>query len=133
MTQRRTLDLPELWHNENQDGALLEASRFASTQEIRTALHPYLQRLIELYEKDLLPIEKDYRSGWETYAYRTPEAIKENLRYISDKWMCCWLVRWLINLIDISYYMNERIAKVREEFTDGGQWQGPIEWEEGNA
>ncbi len=49
-------------------------------------LRPFLSFMIRYYEFVLLPKERDYRSGFETYDYVSNYSILSNLEYISDRW-----------------------------------------------
>lgn len=87
-------------------GVLMESSKLTSVPEIRSALLPYYDLLVDLYEKHLLAESTDHRSGQETYGYEDLESIQHNLSYISDRWVTCFRVRWLINLINPDYGSN---------------------------
>lgn len=86
---------------------LLNACGMNSIEEIREYLKPYYERLVRLYEEDLLPIEEftDYRSGQETYGFDDLDSIKFTLHYISDRWKCAFRVRWIIDLINPDYVL----------------------------
>lgn len=47
--------------------------------------------------------ENDKRSGQETYGYNN---IKNDLIYISDRFSCQLRIRWLIDLLEINYYVK---------------------------
>jgi hypothetical protein len=66
-------------------------------------LKPFLPFMIRYYEYKILPRERDYRSGFETYDYVSEYSILSNLEYISDRWQAAFRLRWLINLIDKDY------------------------------
>lgn len=44
--------------------------------------------------------EPDLRSGEETYGYESRESIRDNLFYISDRWIAQFRLRWVLDLID---------------------------------
>lgn len=63
---------------------------------------PYLKEKREMY----MLKEDDYRSGWETYAYKDKEYIIGQLEYISDRWGAAFRINWLIGLLDPYDYMH---------------------------
>jgi len=106
-----------MWHSSMMDSeedfdslmnSILYASKIDSLGGIRDVLQPYYQRLVDLYENDLLALEGDYRSGKETYEYESLESIQGNLSYISDRWRVAFRVRWLIELINPDYVMYRK-------------------------
>jgi len=52
---------------------------------------------LEFMYKKALRIDKDTRSGEETYGYKN---IRETLMYISDRWNCSFRIRWLLDLTE---------------------------------
>lgn len=78
----------------------------ADIEDIKHTLSVYKDSLIQLYEEELLPTENDWRSGKDTYGYKSPHQIMERFDYISYRWCAAFCVRWLINLIDPDYYPN---------------------------
>lgn len=54
---------------------------------------PYLEDLwCECAEE-----EDDYRSGVETYGYANDDGIKCTMEYISDRWMCAFRIKWILD------------------------------------
>lgn len=52
------------------------------------------------YVRDLKAMEEnDWRSGYDTYGYKSLDDIKCNLIYISDRWSCQFRVQWLIDMV----------------------------------
>ena len=49
--------------------------------------------------------EDDFRSGEESYGYKSQESVRNNMFYISDRWRCAFRVKWLIDGIE-----NKHIA-----------------------
>ena len=68
-------------------------------EQIQTELIGIKPALIQLYNKSL-PVDDDYRTGEETYGYKSTEDVKERLDYISDRWYCSFRLRWLLDLIE---------------------------------
>ena len=52
---------------------------------------------LEKLWRELSTKENDYRSGDKTYGYRNKEEIKNTMEYISDRWMCAFRVKWIID------------------------------------
>lgn len=52
-----------------------------------------LKNLYEFYSKD----ENDYRTGEETYGYESDESIMYTFEYISDRWLCAFRIRWILD------------------------------------
>ena len=44
--------------------------------------------------------EGDYRGGYITYGYSDRESVENNMMYISDRWMCAFRLKWLIDGIE---------------------------------
>lgn len=84
---------------------LLHASELQSIEAIRDYLKPHYEYLVGIYEEDYLLIEEDYSTGSDVYGYESLESICYNLSYISDKWGCCFRLRWLIELINPQYIL----------------------------
>ena len=82
---------------------LYSTSYLYTVDQIIGLLNPFLAFLIRQYELIYSPVEKDYRSGFETYGYENEESILSNIDYISDRWGCAFRVRWIINLLDSDY------------------------------
>lgn len=99
MTKMTKSTLPYLYD------VLVDASNLESVEEIRAALKPYYDGLVDLYENDLILMEEDYRNGNDTYGYESLESIKFSLSYISDRYKVCFRVRWLIELINPDYVL----------------------------
>jgi hypothetical protein len=93
-------------------------------------LKPFLPFMIRYYELRLLPKERDYRSGFETYDYVSNYSILSNLEYISDRWCAAFRLRWLINLIDkdYTYKGKELIYEYDKVISDNkyGCWKSDI-------
>lgn len=54
---------------------------------------PFLEKMWgELSNK-----ENDFRSGAETYGYADEESIRNNMEYISDRWMAAFRIKWIID------------------------------------
>ena len=87
---------------------LVNASNLESVEEIKAALKPYYDGLVDLYENDLILMEEDYRTGTDTYGYDNLEHIQFTLSYISDRYKCGFRVRWLIELINPNYILWEQ-------------------------
>lgn len=49
--------------------------------------------------------EDDFRSGEESYGYKSQESVRNNMFYISDRWRCAFRLKWLIDGIE-----NKNIA-----------------------
>ena len=45
----------------------------------------------------------DNRRGWETYGYKSKEAVEGNLNYISDRFSSEFRIQWMIDLIDADF------------------------------
>jgi len=82
-----------------------------TVEKAKELLTPQLNNLIERYERFHLPTEDDWSSGEETYGYENDESILGTLRYISDRWGASFRVRWMIDLIDPTYYANRGIEE----------------------
>jgi hypothetical protein len=95
------------------DGVLMAASKLGTIEQIKEALRPYYELLVELYENELLVKEEDYRSGSDTYGYENLESIQGSLLYISDRWKACFRVRWLIDLINPNYCLWDGHLKMQ--------------------
>jgi hypothetical protein len=54
----------------------------------------YLQRMKSYHQRS----ENDYRSGHETYGYKSIENIGNNLIYISDRFSAGFRLAWLVNV-----------------------------------
>jgi hypothetical protein len=54
----------------------------------------YLQRMKSYHQRS----EDDYRSGYETYGYKSIESIDANLTYISDRFGAGFRLAWLVNV-----------------------------------
>lgn len=61
--------------------------------ELLIAELPYLKKRWKKLAKE----ENDYRSGEETYGYSDEESIRNNMEYISDRWMAAFRIKWLID------------------------------------
>lgn len=57
---------------------------------------PLIMRMIREWHK-LARREEDYRVGNETYGYKDQESIDYSILYISDRWMCAFRLKWLID------------------------------------
>lgn len=68
-------------------------------EQIQTALNKIKPALTQLYNKSIT-IDSDYRTGEETYGYKSIKDIKERLEYVSDRWYCSFRLRWLLDLIE---------------------------------
>jgi hypothetical protein len=86
---------------------LLRASKLDSLEAIRNELRGSYDRLVTMYENELLERDQDYRSGEDTYGYSSTESIQSNLAYISDRWRVGFRVRWLIELINPDYILYD--------------------------
>lgn len=60
---------------------------------------PLLREMKRVWPK-LAKQDNDFRNGYESYGYETPESIYNNLHYISDRWFCAFRLRWLIDGIE---------------------------------
>jgi hypothetical protein len=77
--------------------------------EVKRLLQPFLLWLKRYYELVLLPTEPDFRSGFDTYGYTTDMRDQlDQLDYITDRWCCSFRVRWLINLLEPEYELENR-------------------------
>jgi hypothetical protein len=56
--------------------------------------HKAIQKLRDYH----LSIERDYRSGYETYGYNNPREIENSLIYVSDRFGCAFRLTWLLNV-----------------------------------
>ena len=65
------------------------------------ALQKEYKSLIVLYRYFDRQIYKDRRTGWETYGYGN---IAGDLMYVSDRYMCQFRLRWLLDLISSVNY-----------------------------
>jgi len=63
---------------------------------------PLLRGMKQLWKK-WAKEEDDYRDGEDTYMYKTPESIENNLFYISDRWRCAFRLKWLIDGIEAGH------------------------------
>lgn len=54
-----------------------------------------------LYKRYYLSTEKDYRTGYASYGYKSIADIRSTLSYICDRWKCAYRIKWLIDLCDI--------------------------------
>ena len=41
--------------------------------------------------------EGDFRPGVETYGYVDDKSIRNNMEYISDRWLCAFRIRWILD------------------------------------
>lgn len=55
---------------------------------------PIIEKLRDWYND----VEKDYRTGYETYGYGTIESIEGNLEYISDRFCAAFRLNWMLNI-----------------------------------
>lgn len=62
-------------------------------------LHAALPALKRKWKK-LSKKENDFRGGAETYGYQDAESIKNNMLYISDRWMAAFRIKWIIDGIE---------------------------------
>ncbi len=67
--------------------------------EVSKSLLRGMNRLWKRWAKE----EQDFRCGYETYEYVTPESIENNLLYISDRWRCAFRLKWLIDGIEAGH------------------------------
>ena len=74
-------------------------SRQDSVEEAVEHLRPHRWIMGQLYLRQL-DIEDDWRTGDETYGYKSDEAILGDLLYISDRWRAAFRIKWMIDLID---------------------------------
>jgi len=58
---------------------------------------PFLKKMWEELSKE----ENDFRPGVETYGYADHETIKNNMEYISDRWMAAFRIKWIIDGLSI--------------------------------
>ena len=56
--------------------------------------------------------EKDQRTGYETYGYKSIKSIESNLVYISDRFVCAFRLSWLVNVDDeVQKLMKETLTQ----------------------
>lgn len=55
-----------------------------------------LPALEKLY-REISVEESDFRSGSEVYGYYSPDEIRVDMEYISDRWMAAYRVKWIID------------------------------------
>ena len=58
---------------------------------------PYLIRNMERAWRRHARKEEDYRRGFDSYGYQSPEDNEGHLSYISDRWRCAFRLRWLLD------------------------------------
>jgi len=54
---------------------------------------PFLRKMWKEYSEK----ENDFRGGEETYGYDNAEDIRNNMEYISDRWMAAFRIKWIID------------------------------------
>lgn len=69
--------------------------------EMIDLLIEYRELLIAEYDYRVRtdPFFDDFRTGEETYGYNSDEEIRNNLFYISDRWIAQFRMKWMIDLI----------------------------------
>lgn len=56
-----------------------------------------LMREMERVWKKWSKVDRDYRTGEQTYGYESEERIQRDVWYISDRWHCAFRLKWLID------------------------------------
>ena len=84
-----------LWNKFIEQGFLKTASLIQIQKELKS-IEPELEAMYKEYWS-----ENDWRDGFDTYGYVCLEDIKDNLKYISDRWSCQFRLKWLLDLINI--------------------------------
>lgn len=53
-----------------------------------------------LKRKSRFLFKPDRRRGWETYGLKDDEKAKNDLIYVSDRWLCEFRIQWILDLIE---------------------------------
>ena len=83
-----------LWRYFIENGDLQKMSLSDIIEKLKV-IEPHLKKMYDIAIKN----DQDFRSGKETYGYKSIERIKDDLTYISDKWNCSFRIRWILDLI----------------------------------